>query len=60
MYSTKLRFMPNQEVRLAIPAYITSGKEKIAITDTIKENNLIIHIAEKLPADPATGFQSSS
>ena len=27
--------------------FITSGNEKIAITDTIKENNLIIHIANK-------------
>ena len=38
--------------------YISSGNEKIAITDTIKENNLIIHIAAKLPSDPRCGFQS--
>ncbi len=32
--------------------YIMSGDTKIAISDTRKENNLIIHIAEELPADP--------
>jgi alanyl-tRNA synthetase len=31
--------------------FIESGNEKIEITDTIKENNLIIHISEKLPSD---------
>ena len=31
--------------------YIISGSDKIAITDTIKENNLIIHISAKLPED---------
>jgi alanyl-tRNA synthetase len=30
---------------------ITSGNEKIVITDTIKENSLVIHFAEKLPSD---------
>ncbi len=31
--------------------FISSAQEKIAITDTIKENNLILHIAGKLPSD---------
>jgi alanyl-tRNA synthetase len=31
--------------------FIISGNDKIAITDTIKENNLIIHISAKLPED---------
>jgi alanyl-tRNA synthetase len=39
--------------------YISSGNEKIAITDTIKENNLIIHIAGNLPADPSVVFKAT-
>ena len=38
---------------------ITSENEKIAITDTIKENNLIIHIAKNLPSDPSVVFKAS-
>jgi alanyl-tRNA synthetase len=37
---------------------ITSGNEKIEIIDTIKENNLIIHIARKLPSDPTKIFRA--
>jgi alanyl-tRNA synthetase len=39
--------------------YISSEKEKIGITDTTKENNLIIHIATKLPSDPGLVFKAS-
>ena len=39
--------------------FISSVVEKIAILDTIKENNLIIHIAEKLPSDPSLLFKAS-
>ena len=38
---------------------IASEKEKIGISDTIKENNLIIHIAAKLPSDPTLVFKAS-
>ena len=38
--------------------YIISGKEKVIITDTLKENNLIIHLANSLPADPAQLFRA--
>jgi alanyl-tRNA synthetase len=38
--------------------FIGSGSEKITITDTIKENNLIIHISDKLPTDPAAVFKA--
>ena len=37
--------------RLVIQAVLQFGDEKIAVTDTKKENNLIIHFTDKLPAD---------
>jgi alanyl-tRNA synthetase len=39
--------------------YIASRTERIAINDTIRENNLIIHISDKLPAEPAAIFTAS-
>jgi alanyl-tRNA synthetase len=39
--------------------YISSGNEKIAITDTIKENNLIIHITGKLPSGLSAVFKAT-
>jgi alanyl-tRNA synthetase len=38
---------------------ISSKNEKILITDTVKENNLIIHIAGKAPADPMAVFTAT-
>ncbi|MDA3880036.1 MAG: alanine--tRNA ligase [Prolixibacteraceae bacterium] len=38
--------------------YIEANGEKISIIDTQKENNLIIHITDKLPADPAAEFKA--
>jgi alanyl-tRNA synthetase len=38
--------------------YIESSGEKIAISDTIKENNLIIHIASGLPNEISTVFRA--
>ena len=38
---------------------IVSGNEKIEIIDTIKENDLIIHIAKKLPSDPSLLFKAT-
>jgi alanyl-tRNA synthetase len=38
---------------------IVSGSDKTTITDTVKENNLIIHIAEKLPLDISSVFTAS-
>jgi alanyl-tRNA synthetase len=32
---------------------LTTANDKIVISDTIRENNLIIHLASKIPADPA-------
>ncbi len=38
--------------------YIENGGQKIAISDTRKENELIIHFAEKLPADISATFKA--
>jgi alanyl-tRNA synthetase len=38
--------------------YIEANGEKIAVVDTQKENNLIIHIVEKLPSNPAAAFKA--
>jgi alanyl-tRNA synthetase len=38
--------------------YISAGNEKTHITDTIKENNLIIHLAAKLPPDINADFKA--
>ena len=38
--------------------FLESKKEKIEITDTIKENNLIVHIAVKAPAEPEESFRA--
>jgi len=35
---------------------VSESGEKIAITNTVKENGLTIHIAEKLPTDPTETF----
>jgi alanyl-tRNA synthetase len=37
---------------------LRSADESIAIKDTIKENNLIIHIAEKMVFDPGSSFRA--
>lgn len=38
---------------------ISAGNEKILISDTIKENNLIIHITSKLPSDVKAFFKAT-
>jgi len=38
--------------------YIEGAGGRISITDTVKENNLIIHIASAVPADPSTPFRA--
>ncbi|MEN8230172.1 MAG: alanine--tRNA ligase [Bacteroidota bacterium] len=37
---------------------LENEQEKVEIIDTKKENELIIHVAKKLPADPAATFQA--
>jgi alanyl-tRNA synthetase len=38
--------------------YIEAGGVKTSIIDTQKENNLIVHIAKELPADPSATFKA--
>jgi alanyl-tRNA synthetase len=38
---------------------IEAGNDRITILDTIKENNLVIHIASKQPSDPMAQFKAS-
>jgi alanyl-tRNA synthetase len=38
--------------------FIVSGNDKIAITNTFKENNLIIHVSHRLPAVPSAVFRA--
>ena len=38
--------------------YLESGSEKISVTDTRKENNLIVHVTDKLPSKPDETFQA--
>jgi alanyl-tRNA synthetase len=37
---------------------IEAGNDRITITDTIKENNLIVHICSKMPSDPGAQFRA--
>ncbi|HLN20053.1 MAG TPA: alanine--tRNA ligase [Bacteroidales bacterium] len=37
---------------------LTSGKDIIAIVGTIKENNLIIHLSDRIPAEPGASFHA--
>jgi alanyl-tRNA synthetase len=39
--------------------YIASGDCKIPVVDTRKENNLIVHLVEKLPEDPSARFTAA-
>lgn len=38
--------------------YIDDNREKIKILNTIRENNLTIHITERLPASPSASFKA--
>ncbi|HCC70658.1 MAG TPA: alanine--tRNA ligase [Bacteroidales bacterium] len=38
--------------------YITNGKEKIYIIDTVKENNLIIHLSKTVPSAPEDFYEA--
>mgnify|MGYP002747915338 CR=1 FL=1 len=38
--------------------YVEAGGERIAVTDTLKENNLTIHLVDRLPADLTADFHA--
>ena len=38
--------------------YVEAGGERITVTDTLKENNLTIHLVDRLPADLAADFHA--
>ncbi len=49
-------FYPEGGGQVGDKGYIEANGKKTAIFDTKKENNLIVHLAEKLPANPAAKF----
>jgi len=49
-------FYPEGGGQVGDTGKLTHGDESIVIFDTKKENNLIIHLSEKLPANPAATF----
>lgn len=49
-------FYGNSGGQVGDSGYIESANEKIAITDTQKENNLTVHIADTLPENPEAEF----
>lgn len=38
---------------------LISEEKKIIISDTVRENNLIVHIASEIPSDPAAKFKAT-
>jgi alanyl-tRNA synthetase len=49
-------FYPEGGGQVGDTGYIEANGEKTSIFDTKKENNLIVHLAEKLPTDPKASF----
>jgi alanyl-tRNA synthetase len=51
-------FYPEGGGQVGDTGYIENGNEKIQILDTKKENNLIIHLCDKLPKEPEADFRA--
>lgn len=51
-------FYPEGGGQVGDTGYIKNSIEKIGITDTKKENNLIIHFADRLPEKPELAFHA--
>jgi alanine--tRNA ligase len=56
MVFNKTPFYAESGGQVGDTGFIFHNDEKTAIRDTVKENNLVIHIAEKLPSDPKAHF----
>jgi alanyl-tRNA synthetase len=54
----KTPFYPEGGGQVGDTGYIENGEERILILDTKKENNLIIHLSDKLPSAPDSGFKA--
>jgi alanyl-tRNA synthetase len=51
-------FYPEGGGQVGDRGWLVSPNERIAVIDTRKENNLILHIVEVLPADPSAVFSA--
>lgn len=51
-------FYPESGGQVGDTGYIESNGEKISIINTLKENDLAIHIANKMPSDPHSKFKA--
>ncbi len=54
----KTPFYPEAGGQIGDSGYISSGNKKTAILDTVRENNLIIHIAKAIPESPNDSFEA--
>lgn len=54
----KTPFYGNSGGQVGDTGYIESDTERIDIIDTLKENNLTVHIVDRLPEDPTADFQA--
>ncbi|MFC2117839.1 alanine--tRNA ligase [Bacteroidota bacterium] len=52
----KSPFYPEGGGQVGDKGYIKNEKEKIIITDTKKENDLMVHFCSRLPSDPSSEF----
>ena len=51
-------FYPEGGGQVGDTGYIQLGDQKISIVNTVKENNLIIHVSNELPSDLAATYQA--
>lgn len=51
-------FYGNSGGQVGDTGYIDNGRERITVTDTQKENNLTVHIVDRLPEDVTAEFEA--